>query len=103
MRKFLAIITSFFVAATAIISLSACSRLAGIPAPPPGNKPADYLAGRPYVEFSLGGDEVIVIEPSSSVFNLALGLLTIGLGVYFLRTRAGRRSRFWGELRDAKL
>ncbi len=81
-----------------MLSLSSCSRLAGIPAPPPGNTPADYLAGRPYVELSVGGSEFIVTEPSSSVFIIALGLLTIGLGVHFLRTRAGQRSRFWWGL-----
>jgi hypothetical protein len=81
-----------------MLSLSSCSRLYDIPAPPPGNTPADYLDGRPYVELSVGGAEVIVTEPSSSVFIFALGLLTIGLGAHFLRTRAGQRSRFWWGL-----
>jgi len=81
--------------AIAILSLSSCSRLADLPAPPPGNTPADYLAGRPYVELSVGGAEFILTEPSSSVFILVLGLLTVGLGIHFLRTRGGARSRFW--------
>lgn len=81
-----------------ILSLSACSRLAGIPAPPPANTPADYLASRPYVELSFGGTGFILTEPSSSVFILALGLLTIGLGAHFLRTRGVERSRFWWGL-----
>jgi len=82
----------------AMFSLASCSRLAGIPAPSPGNTPADYLAARPYLELSVGGAEFILTEPSSSVFILVLGLLTIGLGAHFLRTRAGQRSRFWWGL-----
>jgi len=84
--------------AIAMLSLSSCSRLADIPAPPPGNTPADYLASRPYVELSVGGTGFILTEPSSSVFILVLGLLTIGLGMHFLRTRGVERSRFWWGL-----
>lgn len=98
MRKTLTMITAVILAAIAAVSLSACSRLATIPAPPPGNTPADYLASRPYAELSVGGAEFIVTEPSSSVFILALGLLTIGLGAHFLKTRADQRSRFWWGL-----
>ncbi len=84
--------------AIAVLFLSSCSRLAGIPAPPPGNTPADYLASRPHVELSVGGLGFIVTEPSSSVFILVLGLLTIGLGAHFLWTRANQCSRFWWGL-----
>ncbi len=89
---------SGLVAMIVMLSLSSCSRLATIPALPPGNTPVDYLASRPYVELSVGGAEFIVTEPSSSVFILALGLLTIGLGAHFLKTHAGQRSRFWWGL-----
>jgi len=81
-----------------MLSFSSCSRLADIPAPPPGNTPADYLAGRPYTEVSVGGAEFILTEPSSSVFILVLGLLTIGLGAHFLKTRTDQRSRLWWGL-----
>jgi len=88
----------YTIAIIAMLSVSSCSRLADIPAPPPGNRPADYLAGRPHVELSVGGTGFVLTEPSSSVFILVLGLLTIGLGVHFLRTRGAERSRFWWGL-----
>ena len=98
MRKPPTILHARIAAVLAMLFLSACSRLAEIPAPPPGNTPAEYLAGRPYVELSVGSADFILTEPSSSIFIFALGLLTIGLGAHFLRTRAGQRSRSWWGL-----
>lgn len=75
--------------------LAGCGRLASIPADPPGNRPADYLESRPHLEARLGPSSFVITEPSSSILIYALGLLTVGVGVRFLLTRDGQRSRTW--------
>ena len=57
----------------------------------PQTTPEEWCSQRPCVE--MGG--VVLTEPWSSVLVFALALLWIGVGVYFLVTRRGQRSRTW--------
>ena len=57
----------------------------------PQTTPEEWCAQRPCVE--VGG--VVLAEPWSSVLVFALALLWIGVGIYFLASRRGQRSRQW--------
>jgi hypothetical protein len=47
------------------------------------------------VELEIASTQIILTQPSSTVLIYLLGLLTIGVGVYFLRIRDGQHSRLW--------
>lgn len=74
--------------------LTACGRLDSIPYTPP-QTPDTWLQIQPYAEFRLGAQTVIFVQPSTSAIVYFLGILTIGIGIYFLRIRSGQQSRFW--------
>ncbi len=57
----------------------------------PQTTPEEWCAQRPCVE--VGG--VVLAEPWSSALVFALALLWIGVGIYFLASRRGQRSRVW--------
>lgn len=57
--------------------------------------PEAFCVGQPCVEIRLGGVEFILNQPTSSAIVYFLGALWLAAGVYFLRTRAGQRSRTW--------
>ena len=57
----------------------------------PQTTPEEWCAQRPCVE--VGG--VVLAEPWSSALVFALALLWIGVGIYFLASRRGQRSRQW--------
>jgi len=57
----------------------------------PQTTPEEWCAQRPCVE--VGG--VVLAEPWSSALVFALALLWIGVGIYFLASRRGQRSRLW--------
>lgn len=71
-----------------------CSRLDAIPHVPPETAES-WLAGQPHARLGIGSWQVVLVQPSSSLLVYLLGLLTIGVGVYFLRVRGGQRSRLW--------
>jgi hypothetical protein len=77
-----------------LLALSACGRLDAIPYDPP-QTPETWLQIQPYARFTLGGQEITLMQPSTTAIVYLLGLLTIGIGLYFLRIRAGQRSRLW--------
>ena len=70
--------------------LAGCGRVDELVYQPP-TTPAEWCAQRPCVE--VGG--VTLAEPWSSALVFALALLWLGVGVYFLITRRGQRSRSW--------
>ena len=57
----------------------------------PQTTPEEWCTQRPCVE--VGG--VVLAEPWSSALVFALALLWIGVGIYFLASRRGQRSRQW--------
>ncbi len=83
-----------FFALLALFALSACGRLDSIPYDPP-QTPVTWLQIQPHAEFSLGGRTVILMQPSTTAIVYLLGLLTIGVGIYFWRLQPRQRSRAW--------
>lgn len=74
--------------------LSACGRLDSILTSPP-QTPATWLQIQPHAEFTWNGQTVFLMQPSTTAIVYLLGLLTMGLGWYFLRMRGEQRSRLW--------
>lgn len=46
--------------------------------------PEEFLSEMPYLEFSLFGNTVILIQPSSTFFVYLLGVIMILIGIYFV-------------------
>ena len=74
--------------------LSGCGRLDSIPYEP-RQTPDMWLAGQPSVEFGLGSQRLILVQPSSTVLVYLLGIVAVGAGHYICRIRDGHRSRAW--------
>ena len=83
-------VVSFF----SILLLSGCDKLTSIPYSPP-QTPDSWLTIQPFIKFQVGVREVFLVQPSSTIFVYILGILAIGVGVYFMRNRSDQRSRFW--------
>lgn len=77
-----------------VFFLSACGQLDSIPYEPP-QTPETWLQTQPYTEIKLGSLDVIFVQPSTSIIVYLLGILTIGIGLYFLKIRNGQHSRLW--------
>ena len=56
--------------------------------------PSSFLLGMPSVNMSLFDTQFVLIQPSSTIFVYLLGLLMIGLGIFFLLTKGTHKSRF---------
>lgn len=82
----------FFLAV--LLLLTSCGRLDTIPYSPP-QTPETWLQIQPYAEFKFGTQNVVFVQPSTSIIVYLLGILTIAAGLYFLKIRNGQRSRFW--------
>jgi len=74
--------------------LTSCGRLDTIPYSPP-QTPETWLQIQPYTEIQFGGQTIIFVQPSTTFFVYLLGILTIGIGFYFLKIRDGQQSRLW--------
>jgi len=77
-----------------LLSLSACAPLDTIPYSP-SQTPETWLKIQPFAEFQFGSQTVIFVQPSTSLIVYLLGILTIYLGIRFLRTRDNQKSRLW--------
>lgn len=79
----------------AILStLTACGRLDSIPYTP-AQTPETWLQIQPFAELKLASQNIIFIQPSTSLIVYFLGVLTIAVGLYFLKIREGQLSRLW--------
>jgi hypothetical protein len=74
--------------------LTSCGRLDTIPYSPP-QTPETWLQIQPYTEIQFGGQTVIFVQPSTTFFVYFLGVLTIVIGIYFLRIRNRQQCRLW--------
>ncbi len=74
--------------------LAACGQLDSIPYTP-AQTPETWLQIQPFAEFQFASQNIIFIQPSTSIIVYFLGILTIGVGLYFLKIRQGQLSRFW--------
>ena len=75
-------------------ALSACGRLDTI-LYSPTQTPQTWLQIQPFATIHLGGQEIFLVQPSTSAIVYLLGILTIGIGLYVLKLRAGQHSRLW--------
>jgi hypothetical protein len=86
MKRFISILLLFF--------LSGCGHLDTIPYSP-SQTPKTWLQIQPYAEFKLGSQNIIFIQPSTSIIVYLLGIITIAAGLYYLKIRNGQLSRLW--------
>jgi hypothetical protein len=77
-----------------LLTASACGRLESIPCSP-AQTPESWLASQPFVELTIASRRIIVVQPSTSIIVYVLGILSIAIGIRFLRTRDRQLSRLW--------
>ena len=75
--------------------ITGCSRLSTIPNCCPDETPATWLMNHPYKEVSVGSLDFVLMVPTSTIFIYLLGIITVLIGVHFLRTRDSHTSRLW--------
>lgn len=84
-----------FSAAVAKAIGSGFGRLKSIPHTDPELTPANWCEAQPCLKLKFGSRGLILTQPMSTFFVYALGLLTIGAGIYFLQIRESEISRLW--------
>jgi hypothetical protein len=77
--------------------LSVFSRIDSLISAPPVT-PQAFCDSQPCVNIRLGGADFILNQPTSSAIVYILGIMWLAAGLYFLRTRAGQRSRTWWSI-----
>jgi hypothetical protein len=61
----------------------------------PLTSPDIFLSTMPYTQVSIFGRVLVLIQPSSTFFVYALGVVMIVVGIYFLVTKRKQQSRFY--------
>jgi len=79
--------------AAALITSTGCSKLSTIPYP--GQTPETWCVNHHCVNIDLGFTQFVLSTPTSSFFVYFLGIMTIAIGIYFLKTRGSEQSRLW--------
>lgn len=77
-----------------VLLLSSCGRLDSIPTQPP-QTPESWLASQPFMDIRIGGRDLVLVQPSSTVLVYLLGVVAIGAGLGIWRIRGAHRSRAW--------
>jgi hypothetical protein len=80
-----------------MLVLAGCDRLATIPYSPEVT-PEKWLNMQPFIEVRIWGIEFILVQPSSTLFVYLLGIVAVGVGIYFWRIRGDHRSRLWWSI-----
>lgn len=80
--------------AAAVLFLAGCAPLDSIPYTPP-QTPETWLKIQPYTQLQIGTSSILLVQPTTTAIVYLLGLITLGAGVFFLRTRKNQWSRFW--------
>jgi hypothetical protein len=79
-----------------LLALSGCDRLATIPFSPE-QTPESWLQIQPFVDLKIGTVDFILVQPSSTIFVYLLGIITIGIGLYFFQIQGSSQSgKWWG-------
>ena len=74
---------------------AAFSRLKSIRHTDSALTPANWCDAQPCTKIRIASRDILLTQPTSTVFVYALGLLTIGTGLYFLQIRGSELSRLW--------
>jgi len=74
--------------------LTGCNQFDSIPYTP-RQTPETWLGIQPFVEFQIASSTLLVVQPTTTALVYLLGMVTIGVGVYFLRIREAQHSRRW--------
>ena len=77
-----------------LVLLSGCGSLDSIPYHPK-QTPETWLTIQPFVNVRIGSDEIILVQPSSTILVYLLGIVAVSVGLYFWRIRGKHRSRTW--------
>ncbi|MFC1996936.1 hypothetical protein ACFLXI_04935 [Chloroflexota bacterium] len=77
-----------------LLGLSGCGRLSSIPYSPE-QTPESWLRLQPFEDITIGTVDFILVQPSSTVFVYLLGIITIGVGLYFFQIQDNYQSRKW--------
>ncbi len=77
-----------------LLFLSGCGRLETLLYEPPQTA-ADWLASQPYSTIAIGGQTLTLMQPTSTLFVYALGVLAVAIGVSSWRNWHGQHSRRW--------
>lgn len=77
-----------------LLTLAACGRLDSIPYTP-AQTPESWLQIQPFAELTIASQNIIFVQPSTSIIVYFLGILTIAVGLYFLKIRNHQLSRLW--------
>ncbi|MBM4428449.1 MAG: hypothetical protein FJ031_14610 [Chloroflexi bacterium] len=83
-----------FLSSLSLLLLSGCDRLATIPYAPQ-QTPESWLNIQPFTKVEIGTVNFILVQPSSTFLVYLLGIIAIGVGVYFLRIQESSRSQTW--------
>jgi hypothetical protein len=83
----------FVIAAIFIIILSSCGKLSTIPMTPEIT-PEDWLAVNPHIQIG----NLIIATPSSSFIVYLLAIITLLVGIKFLRIAGNEKSKYWWGL-----
>jgi hypothetical protein len=78
----------------ALALLSSCGRLDSIPYHP-RQTPESWLAIQPFTTLRVGAEEIILVQPSSTVLVYLLGVVALAAGLNFWRIRGRHRARLW--------
>jgi len=57
--------------------------------------PKEWCEIQPYLELNILGYNIIIVQPSSTFFVYLLGILTVYIGLYFIRNIDNQESRLW--------
>ena len=57
--------------------------------------PKEWCEVQPCIELNIVGYKIIIVQPSSTFFVYLLGVLTVYIGLYFIRNRDNQESRLW--------
>jgi len=78
-----------------VLILGGCGRLESLEAIPKVT-PTDFLLSQPYLNIKLFSNELILIQPSSTFLVYLLGVITILLGLRFLKDKSYASRKWWG-------